>query len=114
MLVGELRKIHNLVVEETALKVGDFVIPGKLVIERKDCDDFVSSMTMGDKRLFRQLEEMGREDGRKVLIREGDWREGRKLGLEQTTSAVAALVSSFRQASASSGATSDVAAASRR
>ncbi len=55
------------------LKIGDFVVNGRWIFERKTIADFGVSLVDG--RLFRQALRMLRAPGRPVLILEGDARE---------------------------------------
>jgi ERCC4-type nuclease len=71
-LKDRLRKIHNLIVQEEALEVGDYVIPDLLTIERKTITDLIASITEDSRRLFHQTDAMTMVPGSSVLLLEGD------------------------------------------
>ena len=71
-LKDRLRRIHNLIVQEEQLEVGDYVIPGQLTIERKTISDLVVSITEDSRRLFHQTDAMTMVPGSSVLLLEGD------------------------------------------
>ena len=71
-LKERLRQIHNLIVQEEQLEVGDYVLPGILTIERKTISDLVVSITEDSRRLFHQTDAMTMVPGSSVLLLEGD------------------------------------------
>ncbi|WP_262029734.1 ERCC4 domain-containing protein [Microvirga sp. Mcv34] len=71
-LKDRLRAIHNLIVQEEQLEVGDYVIPDLLTIERKTISDLVVSITEDARRLFHQTDAMTMVPGSSVLLLEGD------------------------------------------
>ena len=75
------------------LDVGDYLIASEVIVERKSCNDFISSIV--DKRLFEQARYMLQTQRKAVIIVEGDFAEVlayRKVGYPQIYGAVAALV----------------------
>jgi len=75
------------------LDAGDYLIADEVVVERKSCNDFISSIV--DKRLFEQARYMLQTQRKAVIIVEGDFAEVlafRKVGYPQIYGAVAALV----------------------
>lgn len=71
-IVDLLRTVRNLVVEVTTLDVGDYSVPGHIVIERKTVSDFVTSVTEDEGRLFHQTAAMNASGMLPVVILEGD------------------------------------------
>lgn len=71
-IVDRLRKVDNLTVEITSLETGDYVIPGKFVIERKTTADFAASILGDTKRMFYQTDRVASSGLRGILIIEGD------------------------------------------
>lgn len=91
-VVGELAKL-GAPLRFDKLDVGDYLVAGEVVIERKSCNDFVSSII--DKRLFEQARYMLQAQRKAVIIVEGDFAEVlayRKIGYPQIYGAIAALV----------------------
>ncbi len=82
-MVDLLRGVRNLEVEVAQLEVGDYVLPGRLVVERKTASDLVTSVTEDAKRLFFQTEAMAREDAlSRVLLMEADIYASQRLTLQ--------------------------------
>jgi len=69
MVTRELAKLGALVKSET-LQVGDFVLSDRVVVERKEVDDFASSIIDG--RLFEQAAKLKDAYVKPVIIVEGD------------------------------------------
>lgn len=103
MIMVDYREKNSGVVEELSklkaplrfekLDVGDYQVAGEVVIERKSCNDFVSSII--DKRLFEQVRYMLQAQLKPVVIVEGDFSETlayRRVGYPQVYGAIAALV----------------------
>ncbi len=67
-VIEALRK-SDASLEVKSLAVGDYIIDGKVVVERKTSQDFVSSLYSG--RLFRQLAALKRFGRRQLMIIEG-------------------------------------------
>ncbi|MBI5060969.1 MAG: Hef nuclease, partial [Candidatus Aenigmarchaeota archaeon] len=55
---------------EIQLKVGDYLLSKRVVVERKTADDFLQSLVDG--RLFRQLEELKNQFEKPLLLLEGN------------------------------------------
>lgn len=70
-MVRLLRQITNLKVEVAELKVGDYMIEGKLAVERKTPTDFVNSV-IGERRLFHQVGDLVRSGLKPFVLLEGD------------------------------------------
>jgi Fanconi anemia group M protein len=69
LVTRELAKLGALVKSET-LVTGDFVLSDKVVVERKDVDDFASSIIDG--RLFQQAVKLKESYAKPVIIVEGE------------------------------------------
>ncbi len=69
LVTRELAKLGALVRSQT-LEVGDFVLSDKVVIERKDVEDFASSIIDG--RLFQQAARLKESYAKPVIIVEGE------------------------------------------
>jgi Fanconi anemia group M protein len=54
------------------LSVGDYVLSDRVVVERKTVEDFLETLTGGDRSLFEQVGDAARNYGRPVVIIEGD------------------------------------------
>lgn len=69
---GIVRELVNegIRVKQHSLKVGDYIISDRIVIERKTAADFIQSMIDG--RLFEQAEAMKQNFGVSILLVEGD------------------------------------------
>lgn len=57
----------------THLEVGDYMLPGDILVERKTVRDFVSSLLDG--RLFEQAVNLSSSSKNPTILIEGDWRE---------------------------------------
>lgn len=71
-MVDRLRQVESLTVEVGSLETGDYVVPGKLMIERKTAADLVNSVIEESKRLFSQTDRIAASGMRGILIVEGD------------------------------------------
>jgi Fanconi anemia group M protein len=69
LVTRELAKLGALVKSQT-LEVGDFVLSDKVVVERKDVDDFASSIIDG--RLFQQATKLKESYTKTVIVVEGE------------------------------------------
>ena len=78
-------RVENLEVEVVSLQTGDFVIPDRLVIERKTAPDLVRSVVDEDKRVFYQTERMANSDLPGVLLLEGNIYEQTGMRLNAIT-----------------------------
>ncbi|MFW6017846.1 MAG: DEAD/DEAH box helicase [Halapricum sp.] len=54
------------------LAVGDYVVSDRVVVERKTVEDFLDTLTGGDRSLFEQIKDDARYYDRPVVILEGD------------------------------------------
>ncbi|MEF8780402.1 MAG: DEAD/DEAH box helicase [Haloferacaceae archaeon] len=54
------------------LSVGDYVLSDRVAVERKSVDDFLDTLTGGDRSLFEQIGDLARNYSRPVLILEGE------------------------------------------
>ncbi|MDY6818981.1 MAG: DEAD/DEAH box helicase [Halobacteriales archaeon] len=54
------------------LEVGDYVLSDRVAVERKAVDDFLDTLTGGDRSLFDQVGDLARHYARPVLLIEGD------------------------------------------
>jgi Fanconi anemia group M protein len=88
--IGELLEIRGHEVSRKRLPFGDYLIDGKLVVERKTANDFVISIIDG--RLFRQIHNLKRLRLRVVLIIEGDpYRTGHAIDLNAVRGALISI-----------------------
>ncbi len=69
LVTRELAKLGALVKSQT-LEVGDFVLSDRVVVERKDVDDFASSIIDG--RLFQQAGKLKESYAKPVIVVEGE------------------------------------------
>jgi len=60
------------------LEVGDYVLSDRVVVERKTVEDFLDTLTGGDRSLFEQVGDAARHYGRPVVIVEGEDLYGRR------------------------------------
>lgn len=67
----ELDRMSQVTVEIETLSVGDYVVSNRIAVERKELDDFVDSLTAGERDLFTQVSELTEAYERPVLIVEG-------------------------------------------
>ncbi|MEM4555488.1 MAG: ERCC4 domain-containing protein, partial [Acidilobaceae archaeon] len=83
------------IVFRTSLKIGDYVLPGGLVIERKTVMDFMNSLFDG--RLFEQASRLSESYETIIYIIEGDVRDFRLFQnrLKQVFGAMATLILDF-------------------
>ncbi|MEM4359313.1 MAG: ERCC4 domain-containing protein [Candidatus Bilamarchaeaceae archaeon] len=80
-------------VEKAQLDVGDFVCSERVVVERKTCEDFETSVIDG--RLFRQLENLVHNFPRPVVIVEGKEERSNRITREALMGAYSAIVSDY-------------------
>jgi ERCC4-type nuclease len=81
--VDRLRQVRNLKVEIASLPTGDFLLPGKAIIERKTNVDFAASII--EKRIFTQAERLAVADLRGIILLEGNVYDQDNLSLESIT-----------------------------
>jgi ERCC4-type nuclease len=84
-MIAFFESVDRLKVEIVALETGDFVIPGRLIIERKTAADLVRSVVDEDKRVFYQTERMANSDLPGVLLLEGNIYEQTSMKLNAIT-----------------------------
>lgn len=84
-MVDFFARVEKLRIEVVALETGDFVIPGRLIIERKTAADLVRSVVDEDKRVFYQTERMANSDLPGVLLLEGNIYEQTSMQLNAIT-----------------------------
>lgn len=84
-MIDFFQSVEKLKVEIVALETGDFVIPGRLIIERKTAADLVRSVVDEDKRVFYQTERMANSDLPGVLLLEGNIYEQTSMKLNAIT-----------------------------
>lgn len=70
-IITALRRVHNLEIVRTELPVGDYLVEGRIVIERKSNDDFHASLKEGANHLMKQVERMAETGLHRVLVVEG-------------------------------------------
>lgn len=87
-MVDLLRTVENLELSGANLEAGDYVVPDRLVIERKTVTDFVTSITEDEKRLFHQTEAMATSEMMGVLLIEGDIYAQQRMALPQIAGAL--------------------------
>lgn len=90
-MVDRLRGVTNLMVEIDSMETGDYVVPGKVMIERKTIQDFANSIE--DKRMFLQIDRLTKSGHRPVLLIEGDIYTQTRLSLESISGFMSYLVS---------------------
>lgn len=70
-MITALRRVTNLEVVRTELAVGDYVVEGRMIIERKSASDFDASIGDGATRLIAQAEAMAGTGLHRILLVEG-------------------------------------------
>lgn len=88
--IEHLRKL-GVVVNEQALDVGDFIVSERVVIERKDHSDFVSSIIDG--RIFEQVKNMKNNFEKSIIIIEGN--SNRDISENALKAAIASLIVNY-------------------
>lgn len=88
-MVDLLRTVPNLHIEIGSWETGDYIVPDKLIIERKTAADFAASII--DKRLFSQTERMASSGMRAILLIEGNVYQQTTMSLESITGALSFL-----------------------
>lgn len=84
-IIQILQTIPNLTIEIVALEVGDYVVPDKLIIERKSAIDFHQSMTTDSKRLLFQANAMALTNIPSILLLEGSPYDIRSMTINSIT-----------------------------
>jgi ERCC4-type nuclease len=92
-IVELLRHAPNTTVEVCALELGDYLIDGRILVERKSVADFEASVIDEDKRLFNQSERMKHQpELLAVLILEGDvFGRRQRMSVQQISGAITFL-----------------------
>jgi Fanconi anemia group M protein len=91
-MVDWFRRVENLNVEIASLETGDYLIPDKIVIERKTVADFALSLVEDRKRLFNQTNRIALSGMRGILILEGNIYTQTSLPLNNITGTLSYLV----------------------
>ncbi|WP_227133928.1 DEAD/DEAH box helicase [Halorubellus salinus] len=68
----ELSKREGVTTRLETLSVGDYVLSDRVVVERKSVDDFLDTLTGGDRSMFEQLGDATRHYSRPVVVVEGE------------------------------------------
>lgn len=66
-----LDRMSGITLKLDTLDVGDYIVSDRVAVERKELDDFVSSLTSGDRDIFNQASELADSYTRPVMIIEG-------------------------------------------
>jgi len=91
IMVDLLREVRNLDVRVEALDMGDYVVPDRLVIERKTTADMAASIIDDKKRLFFQTDKMTTLDIPTVLLIEGGVYDQTRMSLNSITGTLSYL-----------------------
>jgi len=68
----ELSKRDGVTTRLETLSVGDYVLSDRVVVERKSIEDFLDTLTGGDRSMFEQLGDASRHYARPVVVVEGE------------------------------------------
>lgn len=90
-IITALRRVQNLEVIRTELPVGDYLVDGRIVIERKSNDDFHSSLADKGAHLIRQAERMAETGLHRILLIEGGPYARRQFVLNRLVSTLSYL-----------------------
>jgi len=71
-IAKELSKRDGVDVRLETLAVGDYVLSDRVAVERKSVEDFLASLTGGDRSVFEQVGDLARHYSRPVLVLEGE------------------------------------------
>ncbi len=66
-----LDRLSGITVNLETLDVADYIVSDRVAIERKELDDFISSLTSSDRSIFEQVSELSNNFSRGVMIIEG-------------------------------------------
>jgi Fanconi anemia group M protein len=80
-VVKKLSKMSDISVRVEQLDVGDYIVSDRCAIERKSAIDFKSTITSGERDLFKQLGDMKSAYSRSVLMLEGPLDDFFKQGI---------------------------------
>ncbi len=89
--VASFLKLFGAHVNKTSLSIGDFVCSDRVVVERKEHGDFISSIIDG--RIFEQANSMKEEFGKPIFIIEGN--SNRSISINALKAAIATLATNF-------------------
>ena len=68
----QLHKLESVAVEMEQLDVGDYILGSECAAERKSIEDFLDTLTGGDRSLFEQLGDLATSYEKPILLLEGD------------------------------------------
>lgn len=71
----KLSKDSEVSIREETLEVGDYIVSDRCAIERKEIDDFLDTLTGGDRSLFEQIGDMVSAYPKSILLIEGNVEE---------------------------------------
>jgi len=71
-IARDLSKRDDVEVRLETLAVGDYVLSDRVAVERKSVDDFLDTLTGGDRSLFDQVGDLTRHYARPIVILEGE------------------------------------------
>jgi ERCC4-related helicase/ERCC4-type nuclease len=71
-IARELSRREDVTVRLETLSVGDYVLSDRVAVERKSVEDFLDSLTGGDRSVFEQVGDLARHYSRPVLVLEGE------------------------------------------
>ena len=95
-IARELSRREDVDVRLETLAVGDYVLSDRVAVERKSVEDFLASLTGGDRSLFEQVGDLARHYSRPVLVLEGgDLYEQRNVHPNAVRGALASLAIDF-------------------
>jgi len=89
-LVYDYLKKMKISLRETSLKVGDYIISDRTVIERKEAKDFIKSIIDG--RLFEQTEDLKNNFENSIIIVEGSFNNNGNMSENAIKAALASIV----------------------
>lgn len=88
-MVDRLRTVRNLSVQIGSWETGDYIVPDKLIVERKTAADFANSII--EKRLFPQTERIASSGLRGIFLIEGNVYQQTNMSLVSITGALSYL-----------------------
>lgn len=68
----QLHKLDSITVDMEQLDVGDYILGSECAAERKSIEDFLDTLTGGDRSLFEQLGDLANSYEKPILLLEGD------------------------------------------
>ncbi len=90
-IIAALKEVPNLDVDVAQLKVGDYVVPGRLIIERKTSADLAASLTRPEQRLLAQAMAMCEAGCQGLVLIEGGAYAQTRVSLAAVTGALTHL-----------------------